>query len=103
MTALIKLQSLFDRSDAEETAVSPLFEKEGAGGFPEVRGHRRRRKSPLAPLFQRGELIRQKKEKSRRSCSFISAVIDIIGSVEFNRNINLEFVFPLREKVVRGI
>jgi hypothetical protein len=35
------------------------FEKGGPGGFLEVRGHCRCRKSPLVPLFQRGEFSRK--------------------------------------------
>jgi hypothetical protein len=52
MTVLIRLhESLFHCSEA---GFLPPLKKGGGGGFPEVRGHRRRRKSPLAPLFQRG-------------------------------------------------
>jgi hypothetical protein len=68
MTALIKLHgSLFHRAEA---GLLPLFEKgEGRGEFPEVRGHRRRRKSPLAPLFQRGEFS---KKRDQRSSLYVS-------------------------------
>jgi hypothetical protein len=40
-----------------------LLLKKGAGGFPEVRGHHRRRKSPQPPFFKGGNLPNDRRWK----------------------------------------